>query len=604
MEAGPAETKKKRNRNTAFDYEVDGKNQRCCIKDLETAFITRNDDSNVTCKREGCKFPHYKQRVDKGLSNVKSHLNVYHKEEWQKVLFESVNKGLEHQGQQKVTTVFVPSIIPSGLSKKAVELYAWLNLIVKKNAPFSIIEDEDYRIFRGSKMNFSRRHLRKVMDEIGMKIQEKIRAMLPKSFGIIHDGWAAGKGTHLMAIFVTFPDSKAVHGRCRRLISVTPLDDETSFTAESIADTVNSKLWDGLGINNELTKNISFVTADNAAVNYKLARLLDVPMIGCYSHRLNLCCKSIFQKYDDLIVKYSKIMDKIANCDIIMGRLRAENLKNPVQRNVTRWSSTFEFIERTLELFDHFTTLFVDDREVKVSIMMADKDSLKNLYELLKPFQILTKKLQLDNEKFPTIAYARKCFKRLFDDPKNRELLGANTDQLFPGQYLLPSYDGGLAEHSRVNLSFQSGIEKVQSKNECDLNDEEKAKISVFLDTKKSVTTIIDSEDDEFEVIRVSMDRSNDNSYLPLDWIDCTSNVCERLFSRARLVLHYLRKRMTPASIEILLYLFVNRDLWDVNTIHEILNKTRVEDLEAAEDPMTAEVTDFAEFFQLTKDFD
>lgn len=99
--------KKKRNRNTAFDYEYDGKSQRCCLRDLEAAFITRIDEVNVLCKREGCNFPNYKQHIDKGLSNIKSHLKVYHKEDWQKILFESLNKELQH-----LTTVSLPSTVP------------------------------------------------------------------------------------------------------------------------------------------------------------------------------------------------------------------------------------------------------------------------------------------------------------------------------------------------------------------------------------------------------------------------------------------------------------------------------------------------------------
>lgn len=53
-------------------------------------------------------------------------------------------------------------------------------------------------------------------------------------------------------------------------------------------------------------------------------------------------------------------------------------------------------------------------------------------------------------------------------------------------------------------------------------------------------------------------------------FVDVTSDVCERLFSRARLVCHYLRRSMTPESIELILYLWANVDLWNVQTVAEV----------------------------------
>jgi hypothetical protein len=51
-----------------------------------------------------------------------------------------------------------------------------------------------------------------------------------------------------------------------------------------------------------------------------------------------------------------------------------------------------------------------------------------------------------------------------------------------------------------------------------------------------------------------------------------TSNIVERLFSRAKIILADRRKRMSPYHLELLLFLRINRDLWNANDIQNILH--------------------------------
>ena len=51
--------------------------------------------------------------------------------------------------------------------------------------------------------------------------------------------------------------------------------------------------------------------------------------------------------------------------------------------------------------------------------------------------------------------------------------------------------------------------------------------------------------------------------YKDINWIPPTSNIVERLFSRAKLNLTDLRSRMEPRTFEALLYLHCNESLWD-----------------------------------------
>jgi len=45
------------------------------------------------------------------------------------------------------------------------------------------------------------------------------------------------------------------------------------------------------------------------------------------------------------------------------------------------------------------------------------------------------------------------------------------------------------------------------------------------------------------------------------------SNIVERLFSVARMVLRYERNRMTPLTLEMVMFLKVNESYWDVTTV-------------------------------------
>ena len=58
--------------------------------------------------------------------------------------------------------------------------------------------------------------------------------------------------------------------------------------------------------------------------------------------------------------------------------------------------------------------------------------------------------------------------------------------------------------------------------------------------------------------------------YLTMSWIPGTSNVCDRIFSRAKLNVGYLRHNMSPMHLEAELFLFVNKKFWDAKTVSQL----------------------------------
>ncbi len=63
-------------------------------------------------------------------------------------------------------------------------------------------------------------------------------------------------------------------------------------------------------------------------------------------------------------------------------------------------------------------------------------------------------------------------------------------------------------------------------------------------------------------------------SYMDTSFVPPTSNVVERLFSKAKLVLHDRRQKMSRANFEICLRLAVNDKYWDLQTVATAMTST------------------------------
>ena len=63
------------------------------------------------------------------------------------------------------------------------------------------------------------------------------------------------------------------------------------------------------------------------------------------------------------------------------------------------------------------------------------------------------------------------------------------------------------------------------------------------------------------------------NEFIDMSFIPPTSNIVERLFSAARLVLTDYRKSMSPYTFECVMFLKINQDLWDASLVSNIVVK-------------------------------
>ena len=138
-------------------------------------------------------------------------------------------------------------------------------------------------------------------------------------FSILHDGWSKG-GTHYVGLFICYNKVSKVIVKGQsfersipviRLLAYSPLpgvaneDDEMfinmsdeekeiyleealTFNAKVHAQFIINTFDLFYGINEaQLIERLVNQTSDSAAVNVKLAKILKIPHIGCYNHKLH-----------------------------------------------------------------------------------------------------------------------------------------------------------------------------------------------------------------------------------------------------------------------------------------------------------------------------
>ena len=80
--------------------------------------------------------------------------------------------------------------------------------------------------------------------------------------------------------------------------------------------------------------------------------------------------------------------------------------------------------------------------------------------------------------------------------------------------------------------------------------------------------------DTPYALLRLKKKRKvTNNEFIDVCFIPPTSNIVERLFSAARLVLTDYRKSMSPYTFECLMFLKINRKLWDASLVSKIVAK-------------------------------
>lgn len=363
------------------------------------------------------------------------------------------------------------------------------------------------------------------------------------------------------------------------------------FTAEDIGDYIYDVLQ-FYGLDFEA---IEFITGDNAYVNQSLCTKIQewllrekridrtVPLVGCASHRLNLAVQLIYSEevnpeYYRLVIKVQDLMVELKSLKNKV-KLAVHTSLCPQSRNDTRWGSTYRMLEKYLKLCEetnHFrdcafkagTRNLIPTFQREDDEQQSEHEIILEMVALLKEFEMISKWLQTENNPDPkkrvTLYTVRKVFDKLC------------AKYSFARRHLSAAAD---IIHEPL---FESAVAKLQG-NDSSLTLAEKKKVSFFLIDSAEA----ESDEDEDDVIMNFLDETLDDAaaesakrqkktcpYRSMDHISATSNIVERLFSRCGIIMRPHRRLMDPSTLEMLIMLRFNKDLWDAREVDEAMKRT------------------------------
>ena len=140
-----------------------------------------------------------------------------------------------------------------------------------------------------------------------------------------------------------------------------------------------------------------------------------------------------------------------------------------------------------------------------------------------------------------------------------------------------PSMDFYLEADAHIvhSPSFESGIVKLLDDEVDQLTEMERNSVECFR-CSNDVDNIV-AIDDNLSLVQKALKNKRRKvshaEYSSLTFVPPTSNVVERLFSNARLVLTDYRKSMSPYTFECVMFLKINRHYWDLDLVAKIVGK-------------------------------
>jgi len=332
--------------------------------------------------------------------------------------------------------------------------------------------------------------------------------------------------------------------------------------------------------------------SDNAEVNKSLADKITtylrnqmgivrtIALAGCASHRLSLAVKWFTS--DGNNPEYARVVLKIHNLMVALKtnknryKLAAKTPLCPETANDTRWDSTGEMIDKSLKIKEHLPNCGFDRATLNLIPTEPEWGHLVELHDHLKSFKLVSKWLQTgeneEREKREVNFFTcRKVFNALIakysregaDNKTIAHWLGSNASII----------------HDK---NFESAVEKIHGgESYSSLSASEKRSLSVFLcDTRITaprtnerntvttattadiVTQTLNNANSQIQLNRAAVERIR-----PIRHILRVNNICERLFSGTKRIMTDSRRHMDPSTLESLIMLRTNKDMWDERDI-------------------------------------
>ena len=289
---------------------------------------------------------------------------------------------------------------------------------------------------------------------------------------------------------------------------------------------------------------------DNLNTKNSIADISGHRLIGCASLRLNLAVKDVLNEGKELLQKINTIMVKLRG--LILGeKLKKLTNLTPKVRNVTRWSSSYQMVQRYVELRE-FLALLESDEVDALSLTPAENRRADALLQQVKPLESVNKVLQTNSN---TVSDASVLFDAVI--------------QKYSDTANLLSSSAGIV-HSP---NFENAVIKIKRNNSSAISREESISVSSLL--------IGEDQVQDFEEERLSfamralkrqrcMNEHTKRKYCDAQFLLPSSNLCERLFSRAGFAVSDRKRGIHLVNLEAQIFVHFNNDLWshaDVNTL-------------------------------------
>jgi hAT family C-terminal dimerisation region len=335
------------------------------------------------------------------------------------------------------------------------------------------------------------------------------------------------------------------------LLTFAPLLDETNQTAENHSNFILALLqWFSLPLHGCVC-----LTGDNCSTNKATANLLGKPLLGCHAHRFNLAVESYLKEHlSPEVKKCSNFMSRLGNINLA-GKLRLSSELRPIPKSDTRWDSTADMFLRLKKIAPHVDQ--TDDRIINYLQTPAERAKIRAHTAALSDFKSISVALQ---HRERTIADANYLFQKLiaaFPTHDFSKYLGRDANIIH-------------------DQDFENAIIKIQSGKEDDLTIAEEDSVMSLL--KEPVDIHIEPAGGDLPFAQCMLKRqktetSNGSKYINTSFLLPTSVEVERLFSQAGRVFSRFRRSMSPATLEMLMFLSRNIHDWDVSMVAMVVNE-------------------------------
>ena len=253
-----------------------------------------------------------------GYTNLKNHVTAKHPETFS----DMVN---EFKGNKNGNTLLNHSnMTGKRVTKDGTKYFNWLQYCVFLDHPLTAADNKLLTAITKLQPTCTN-SLKKYFLRVGLLAALNVGKTLPENFGILFDGWTSNHSKeHYVILVALFMKDGVLHSP---LLACSPMDTLGEFGAVAHMELITTTL----AFYFRTIKNLQFATGDNCSTNKRLADIMEIPLVGCASHRLNLAVQDFLSLYPDTNILLTKVnvlmkdLKRLKNAAIILKLKYLEN---------------------------------------------------------------------------------------------------------------------------------------------------------------------------------------------------------------------------------------------------------------------------------------